>query len=65
MPLALAILFTTGSMLLLMPADQEKQQIAAFHQRCSNQGGTVLHSYQPDGSGWIGCYKGLTEIPNE
>lgn len=65
MPLALAIIIATGSLLLLLPEYQHNQQLIAFHQRCSDQGGIVLQSFSADSNEWIGCYKGVTEIPNE
>jgi len=36
-----------------------------FKARCDAQHGTVLMSLKRNGDGWIGCYSGLKEIPNE
>lgn len=43
-------------------ADADKQ---AFKARCDAQHGTVLMSLKSNGNGWIGCYSGAKEIPNE
>jgi len=44
---------------------QQTVELVQFHARCTNQGGTVLRSYKPNGAGWIGCYSGIKELPNE
>lgn len=44
---------------------QEGANKRAFKARCDAQQGTVLISMKSDGKGWIGCYSGVKEIPNE
>jgi hypothetical protein len=63
MPLAIALAVLIASLWFLPTDHQDK--LVSFHQRCTAQGGIVLDSYKPNGTTWIGCYKGVTEIPNE
>lgn len=40
-------------------------KLDSFYDRCKAQGGVVLNSTKRDGGGWVGCYSGVKELPNE
>lgn len=42
--------------------DNDKQRFAFA---CYEKGGITLSGYDKFGNTWIGCYKGIEEIPNE
>jgi hypothetical protein len=46
--------------------DHEKdQELNRFVTRCTDLGGVALKSAIRGNLHWLGCYKGVTEIPNE
>lgn len=63
LPLMAGILALIG--LLMWQDARNEDKVNAFHNRCDAQGGMVLNSTKRNGGGWIGCYKGVTELPNE
>lgn len=64
--LILLFVMLMGSLGWSVYAEQQQTiELVQFHARCTNQGGIVLQSYQSDGDGWIGCYSGIKELPNE
>jgi len=43
---------------------ENEEMLYRFELRCDSLQGIVLEG-RKNGKGWIGCYKGLTEIENE